>query len=94
VAPVNVALDVNDTSASQTEIKVAKGAAVSITFKVSSSNGYHGGLDFRSPNLSTGTITPGNAKTVSFTADQSFTLVPYWPSSNIKKDYTVNIVVE
>jgi hypothetical protein len=95
-APASKSFTVNasDEKADLTTITVAKGTPVSITFKADAQETYHGGLDFRSPNLSTGTIAPGASKTVSFTAANSFTFIPYWPSTNIQKPYTISIVVQ
>ncbi len=84
----------NDLNADLTTITVSKGTSVSITFSVDAQNTYHGGLDFRSSMLNTGTITPGSSKTVTFTANSSFAFTPYWPLTNIKKPYTVNVVVQ
>ncbi len=83
----------NDQSADLTTINVSKGDYVSITFKVDPADTYHGGLDFESPIYKTGTILPGASKTITFVASSSFVFTPYWPESNIKKPYTVNVVV-
>jgi cytoskeletal protein RodZ len=83
----------NDASADLTTITVKKGTPVSITFGADSGTTYHGGLDFRSSVLSTGTIAPGATKTVTFTADQSFAFTPYWPASNVAKPYKIAVVV-
>ena len=83
----------NDNSADLTNIMIPKGTPVAITFGVDSNNTYHGGLDFRSLVVNTGTIAPGSTKTINFVADQSFSFTPYWPSTNIAKPYTINITV-
>ncbi len=84
----------NDNSATLTSISVNKGDAVSIKFSVDANDTYHGGLDFRSANFNTGTITPGSSKTIDFTATDSFVFTPYWPASNIQKPYTVKVNVQ
>lgn len=90
----NFVVDADDETASQTQLNVAKGHTIAITFNVKNGSTYHGGLDFRSDLLTTGTIPTGSSKTVTFTANKSFTLVPYWPSSNIKKPYTIQVNVQ
>ncbi len=92
IAPVNVTITSNDSSASQTSIGVSKGAVVTITFKVSADGTYHGGLQFKSssPNLSTGVIAPGGSATLKFTADHSFSFQPYW-ADGTPKNYNIAI---
>jgi cytoskeletal protein RodZ len=84
----------SDTKASLTSITVAKGTPVTITFTVDANNTYHGGLDFRSSVISTGTILPGKSKSVSFTATTSFAFTPYWPATNTKKPYVISVLVK
>ena len=85
----------NDNSADQESITVAKGTKVSLTFKVETSGVYHGGLQFKStnPQLDSGPIAPGDSKTVTFTADHTFSFQPYWYASGVKKDYLVTVNV-
>lgn len=83
----------NDSTGSPTTITINKGDAVQITFQVQANGTYHGGLDFRSPVVSTGPISPGGSKTVTFTATNSFVFTPYWPSTNIQKPYTISVIV-
>lgn len=92
-APQHFTVNGNDQTADLKTITVAKGTPVTITFGADSGTTYHGGLDFRSSVVNTGTITPGSTKTISFTADHSFSFTPYWPSTNIAKPYTINVVV-
>lgn len=87
-------VNADDASADLTTISVKKGDPVSITFNVKPNNVYHGGLDFRSNQLDTGAIPPGSSKTITFTATNSFTFTPYWPSTNIAKPYTISVVVQ
>lgn len=89
----NFTITADDNGADNESINVAKGSTVSITFMVKDNTVYHGGLDFRSNSVSTGTIAPGQSKTIQFTADQSFKFTPYWPSSNIQKGYTIAVNV-
>lgn len=84
----------NDAAGSPTNIIVAKGTLVSITFTADAQGTYHGGLDFRSSVISTGPIAPGSSRTISFTAENSFSFTPYWPATNIAKPYTINVVVK
>lgn len=84
----------DDAGADLTNLAVQQGTKVTITFAVSATGVYYGGLDFRSSVLNTGTIKPGESKTISFTADSSFTFTPYWPASNVKKPYLVAIQVK
>jgi hypothetical protein len=67
---------------------------VELTFNVSASNVYYGGLDFKAPTIDSGTIYAGASKTISFKADQSFEFTPYWPSSGVKKNYTIRVNVQ
>jgi len=84
----------NDETADLKTITVPAGTKVSITFGADAGTTYHGGLDYRSSVVSTGTIVPGSTKTVSFTATKSFSFTPYWPASNIAKPYTIDVVVK
>lgn len=76
----------DDSGLYPSEIKVKKGDGVEITFKVRSSGVYFGGLDFRgSPYFNTGTIKPGESKTIKFTASETFNFSSYWPASGVLK---------
>ena len=90
----NFTIHADDTSADVTTIDAAIGDIVNITFVVNASTTYHGGLDFRSSLINSGTITPGASKTITFTAANSFSFTPYWPSTNIAKPYTISVVVK
>jgi hypothetical protein len=83
----------DDSGASPSSISVNSGTTVEITFNVSSNNVYHGGLDFRSSVVNTGTVYAGQSKTISFTATQSFAFTPYWPASDVAKGYTIAVNV-
>lgn len=84
----------DDSVATPASISVKAGTIVELTFNVSASNVYYGGLDFKAPLIDTGTIYAGSSKTISFKADQSFEFTPYWPSSGVKKDYTIKVNVQ
>lgn len=89
------AINANDDSADHETISVKQGASVSLTFKVDTSGVYHGGLQFKStdPAIDSGPIAPGSAKTVTFTADHSFSFTPYWYASQVQKDYLITVTV-
>ncbi len=88
------AVNGNDATADLKTISVAAGTPVTITFGADAGTTYHGGLDFRSSVVNTGTIVPGSTKTVSFTATKSFSFTPYWPATDIAKPYTIDVVVK
>jgi hypothetical protein len=86
----------NDDSADHETVTVKKGAKVNLTFAVEKSGVYHGGLQFKSddPQIDSGPIAPGDSKTVTFTADKSFSFTPYWYASGVKKNYMINVTVQ
>lgn len=84
----------NDATADVKSISVSEGIPVSITFGADAGTTYHGGLDFRSSVINTGTIVPGTTKTITFTPTKSFSFTPYWPATNIAKPYTIDVVVQ
>lgn len=87
-------VNASDENADLKMINVNKGDVVELTFNADKATTYHGGLDFRSSVKNTGTVMPGQSKTITFIADSSFSFTPYWPESNIKKPYTIDIVVK
>ncbi len=87
-------ISTDDNTATPSSISVPKGTIVEITFTVAPSNVFGAGLDFRSSVVNSGTIPAGQSKTISFTADQSFNFTPFWPASNIAKNYKINVVVQ
>ncbi|TSC75726.1 MAG: hypothetical protein G01um101430_220 [Parcubacteria group bacterium Gr01-1014_30] len=89
----NFSLTADDNKATPSEFTVAVNSQVTITFNVSSQNVYYGGLDFRSQVINTGTISPGESKTITFTAQSSFEFIPYWPASGVRKGYEIRIIV-
>lgn len=90
----NFSLTADDYSATPSEFSVKSGSQVTLTFNVSSEKVYYGGLDFRSPIISTGTILPGQSKTITFSASSSFEFIPYWPASQVRKGYEIKIIVQ
>lgn len=84
----------NDSGADLTTITVTAGVPVTIIFGADGDGTYHGGLDFRSSVVNTGTIAPGSTKSVSFTATKSFAFTPYWPATNIAKPYRIKVIVQ
>ncbi len=84
----------DDSGATPAAITVPKGTIVQITFNVAATNVYYGGLDFRSNVVNSGTVYSGQSKTISFTANESFSFTPYWPASSIAKDYKINVTVQ
>lgn len=89
----NFAVTADDYTATPAVISVKKGDTVNLTLKVSTENVYYGGLDFRSDVVNSGGITPGQSKTVTFTADQSFTIHCFWPSSGNEKQSQIQVNV-
>lgn len=90
----NFTVVADETVATPSSVTVTKGAIVNLTIQVKTEGVYYGGIDYRSSVVNSGTIYAGQSKTVTFTADQSFTLTPYWPSSGVQKQSKINIVVQ
>lgn len=67
------------------DIEITKDMRGEITFNVRLRDVYFGGLDFRSANFETQNAKPGRTITIPFTAEKSFTITSYWPSSNRRK---------
>lgn len=90
-----VNITANDTTATPQSVTVKKGAKVAITFNVSTRGTYHGGLEFKNTELGldSGSIPEGQSGKLTFTADKSFQLTPYWYQSGVKKDYMVSVNV-
>jgi hypothetical protein len=91
--PVQEMVEVDDTGFYPAGLSVKKGAKFTILFKVKSVGVYYGGLSFRSDKYNSPDIKPGDSwGTPQITADQSFTISSYWPSSGVHKaDFTVNV---
>jgi hypothetical protein len=89
----NFLIQADDYMATPNQIHVSAGTLVSLVIKIKTDNVYYGGVEFKSSVVNTGAISPGGTKTVEFTANQSFELLPYWPASGVKKDYSIKINV-
>lgn len=84
----------DDFTATPDTFTVSKGDIVNLTLNVKTTAVYYGGLDFRSTPVTTGTILPGQNKTVTFTAEQSFDIHAFWPSSGVEKNSVIHIIVQ
>jgi hypothetical protein len=90
----NFIVDADDYSATPSSITVNKGTKVNLVIRVKALNTYYAGLEYRSSVVSSGAIKPGESATLTFTASESFTLVPYWPSSGVQKDSKISVIVK
>lgn len=90
---VSFTIEADDSEATIESLAVNQNDTVRITFNVRNTNVYYGGLEFRGGPVDTGPIPPGGSKTVSFTALNSFTIIPYWPESNVRKNYNIQVNV-
>ncbi len=86
-ATQSYSIDANDNRASPSSLTIPKGTEYTITFNVDSTGVYYGGLSFRSSKFnSPDKVSPGNSWTTpTLTADESFTVGAYWPSSGVHK---------
>lgn len=76
----------NDKVASPNALTVAKGTHFFITFTVDTTDVYHAGLDFKSSIFNSPSVKPGTSWTTpELTADASFKISAYWPTTDIKK---------
>ena len=82
----------DDVASNPGEITVTKDAIVQVTFKVHES--MSSGLDFRSSVVNSGLVAPGNSKTISFKADQSFVFTPYSVANQSSKNYSIKVTVQ
>ncbi len=85
---------ISNSGVSTEKISVSSGDKVTLTFKLESGSMDTGGLEFKSSVINTGTIKPGEMKSVTFTAVKSFTITPYWPNSNVRKPYSIYVEVK
>lgn len=74
-------------------ITASAGDTVRITFNVSTTDVYYGGMLFRGGPVDSGDIDRGGSKTVEFVAETDFTITAYWPSSGVIK-YTIPVQVQ
>jgi len=86
-------IEADDNGAQPDEINVPRGSFVVLTFFVKTENVRFGGLDFKTPNFSTGTIKPGEEGVISFSADEDTEFQAFWPGSDTVKDYAIRIKV-
>ncbi len=86
-------ITVDDRGANPDMIEVTAGDLIQITITVGVSDVRNGSLEFRSVAANSGAISPGTSKTITFTADQSFELIPYWPNAGINKNYKIRVNV-
>ncbi len=94
LADQNVTINASDSGADITNITAPKGQRVNLIINVSASGAGHGGLDFRSSIVNTGTIAPGGSIQTGFIADKSFVITPYWPATNTATPYRINVTVQ
>jgi hypothetical protein len=90
----NFTVVADEAVATPSSITATKGAMVHLTIQVKSEGVYYGGIDYRSNVVNSGTIYAGQSKTITFTADSSFTLIPYWPSSGVPKQSRIDVIVQ
>jgi hypothetical protein len=83
----------NDAGADTTQLLTKLGDTIQITFMVNATGTDHGGIDFRSPVINTGPISPGGLKTITLTLNKSLVFVPYWPLTNTQGPYKILIGV-
>ncbi|KKU16038.1 MAG: hypothetical protein UX26_C0038G0003 [Parcubacteria group bacterium GW2011_GWC1_45_9] len=88
-----VRIDVDDTAAGMYNIDAKQGTKITLTLSVMSFNVSRGGLDFRSPLISTGLILPGSSKTIEFVASNSLVFTPYYANSLSPAPYTIKVNV-
>ncbi len=87
-------VEADDNAFYPSSIELQKGDKVKLTLKVRSEGVYFGGLLFTSDEVSynSGDIKPGSETVYEFTADKSFTISSWWPSSRrFKADFKVNV---
>jgi hypothetical protein len=84
----------SDTTADLKVIEANKGDTVKLTFIADPRNNYHGGLEFRSTTMDPVKVMTGQSIMVSFVADETFSFTPYWPGTETKMPYTIDIIVK
>ena len=88
----SISFEGDDSGVYPSELAVAKGALVNITFKTRFNGTYFGGLDWKSKYFDTGKVSSGESKTVSLIVNESFTVTAYWPAQDaVKGTATVNV---
>jgi hypothetical protein len=96
VMPANVSwtVRVNDEKTDTSVIEVNEGDTVRLTIIADPRNNYHNGLEFRSEVLDPIRVLNGQSMMISFEAEESFTLTPYWPGFNTNLPYKIDVVVK
>lgn len=84
-----VTIDVNDFEAGMYQVDVKNGVKVSLTINVVNFNVSHGGLDFRSPKVSTGVIPSGQSRKVEFIMETDLVFTPHYADSGLIAPYTI-----
>lgn len=93
---VEFAVVADESAFDPSSITVSSGDTVRITFTFNDDNSYFGGLDIKSDYFETVQYRESSgseSKTVEFTAQESFTIRSYWPSSGVFKT-SMEVVVE
>lgn len=87
---------VTDNSATPSEISVAEGSDIEIEFKASRYGFARGGVELRSSNGMGNefVLWAGESKIVSYQVAKQFSVVPYYPNSNIKLPYVVSVNIK
>jgi hypothetical protein len=88
-----VSIDVDNTGAGMYQFEVTRGTEVELTLNVMDINVDPSGLEFKSEVINTGQILPNSSKTITFIAQESFTLVPYSALTDNPKPYTIKVIV-
>lgn len=86
-------IEADDFGAGLYSSKVKRGTRVNLTFRVMSDNVFSGGLEFRSPLISTGPILRGQSKTITFVIKESLVFIPYGVSPQTQKPYSIRLNV-
>ena len=87
-------IELDDAGIYPNSITVKKGDVVEVDFMSRAQGTYYGGLDVRDGVWGANVfVATGKTKSVTFTADQSFSFKTYWPSSGVYKA-TGQVVVE
>lgn len=75
-----------------TEINVAKGQNVKITFFIKKQGTYYGGMTIRGSEFDSGKLEKEETYEIEFTAEESFEIKSYWPQTN-KLKATLDVTV-
>lgn len=83
-------VEVTQDAAGLYESRTKKGTLVHFTISVTSDSV---ALEFKSGDITTGSIAPGSSKTLDFTIEKSMTFTPYVASTGKAGPYTIKIIV-